>query len=400
LSSTVVSRNEDLKQLRDEGYDVAVEQGFLLVRNVPFVNEQRQVGRGTLMSALTLTGEHAEAPDTHVVMWIGEFPCREDGTRIEQLSYEGGKDLGGGLIIDFGFSNKPAAGLPDHHAKMTHYASIIEGPARAIEPEATSKTFPPVVPDAEEQTPFRYIDTATSRAKIGALSERLKLSRVAIVGLGGTGSYVLDFLGKTPLWELHLFDEDVFSSHNAFRAPGAPSLEELEARPLKVNYLAAIYEKMRSGVVAHDIAITAENVEAELEGMEFVFICVDVASAKGPIVEALERKGIAFIDVGMGLEAGGEALGQATLGGGVRATLSTPKCREVLRANVSLSDTADDGEYDTNIQIAELNALNAALAVVKFKKHFGFYRDLSGTLNSVYAIDTESLAREEVEDET
>jgi hypothetical protein len=400
LSSTVVSRNEDLKRLRDEGYDVVIEQGFLLVRGVPFVNEQRQVGRGTLVSALTLTGEHAEAPDTHVVMWIGDFPCREDGTRIEQLSHEDAKDLGGGLAVDFGFSNKPAAGLLDHHAKMTHYANIIEGPARAIEPEATSKTFPPVVPDADEQTPFRYVDTATGRAKIGAFTERLKLPRVAIVGLGGTGSYVLDFLGKTPVWEIHLFDEDVFSSHNAFRAPGAPSLEELEARPLKVNYLAAIYEKMRSGVVAHDIAITAENADAELEGMDFVFISVDVAGAKGPIVEALERKGIAFVDVGMGLEAGGEALGQETLGGGVRATLSTPECREVFRANVSLADTADDGEYDTNIQVAELNALNAALAVVKFKKHFGFYRDLSGTLNSVYAIDTESLVREEVEDET
>lgn len=399
MSSTVVSRNEDLKRLRDEGYDVAVGQGYLLVRGVPFVNEQRQVGRGTLVSALTLTGEHAEAPDTHVVMWIGAFPCREDGTRIEQLSHEGGKDLGGGLTVDFGFSNKPAAGLPDHYAKMTHYANIIEGPARVIEPEATSKTFPPVVPDADEQTPFRYIDTATSRAKIGALTDRLKLSQVAIIGVGGTGSYVLDFVGKTPVWEIHLFDEDVFSSHNAFRAPGAPSLEELEARPLKVNYLAAIYEKMRSGVVAHDVPISAENAETELEGMDFVFVCVDVAAAKGPIIEALERKGIPFVDVGMGLEAGGEELGQETLGGGVRATLSTPERRDVVRASVSLADTAGDGEYDTNIQIAELNALNAALAVVKFKKHFGFYRDLSGTLNSVYMIDTESLVREEVDGE-
>ena len=205
---------------------------------------------------------------------------------------------------------------------------------------------------------------------------------------------------RLPVWEIHLFDEDVFSSHNAFRAPGAPSLEDLEARPLKVNYLAAIYEKMRSGVIAHNVPITAENAEAELEGMDFVFVCVDVAAAKGPIIETLERKGIPFVDVGMGLEAGGEALGPETLGGAVRATLSTPERRDVLRASVSLADTAGDGEYDTNIQIAELNALNAALAVVKFKKHFGFYRDLSGALNSVYAIDTESLVHEEVEGET
>jgi hypothetical protein len=399
LSSTVVSRNADLTRLRDEGYDLAIEHGFLLVRGVPFVNAHRQVRRGTLVWALTLTGEHAEPPDTHQVMWIGEFPCRADGTEISGLGRGGGGDLGGGLVADFTFSNKPAAGLPDHHAKMTHYANMIEGPARAIDPEVTSKTFPPFVPDPEENTPFRYIDTATSRAKIGALNDRLKLTRVAIIGLGGTGSYVLDFIAKTPVWEIHLFDHDAFSSHNAFRSPGAPSLEELEARPRKVHYLAAIYEKMRTGVMAHVYAISAENADAELDGMDFVFLCVDVAGAKGPIVDALERKGIAFVDVGMGLESGGEELGALTLGGAVRTTLSTPARREVLRANVSVADTIGGGEYDTNIQIAELNALNAALAVVKFKKHLTFYRDLSGTLHSVYMVDTESLVREQVDNE-
>ena len=68
--------------------------------------------------------------------------------------------------------------------------------------------------------------------------------RVAIVGLGGTGSYVLDFVAKTPVQEIHLFDGDEFLTHNAFRAPGAASLEALRRKPKKVDYLAAIYSNM------------------------------------------------------------------------------------------------------------------------------------------------------------
>ena len=40
--------------------------------------------------------------------------------------------------------------------------------------------------------------------------------------------------------------------------------------------------------------------------------------------------------------------------------------------------------YSHNIQIAELNALNAALAVIKWKKLAGFYVDLEGEHFTVY----------------
>ena len=65
------------------------------------------------------------------------------------------------------------------------------------------------------------------------------LGAVAIAGPGGTGSYVLDLVAKTPVRDIHLFDGDSFMSHNAFRAPGAASLEELRALPKKVDYFHA-----------------------------------------------------------------------------------------------------------------------------------------------------------------
>jgi len=103
MSSTVVSRNRDLKRLRDEGYDVSVKQGYLFVKDVPLVNGRGEVGRGTLVSALALTGETVEAPETHVAMLIGDYPCEENGTPIAQLKHEGAKDLGGGVTVNFSF---------------------------------------------------------------------------------------------------------------------------------------------------------------------------------------------------------------------------------------------------------------------------------------------------------
>ena len=50
-----------------------------------------------------------------------------------------------------------------------------------------------------------------------------------------------------------------------------------------------------------------------------------------------------------------------------------------------------EGEYERNAQLAELNALNAALAVIKWKKVRDFYSDLEQELNCEYVIDGNRL---------
>ena len=77
---------------------------------------------------------------------------------------------------------------------------------------------------------------------------------------------------------------DDFLQHNAFRSPGAPSLEELRVIPKKVRHHAGRYSLMRNGIVAHDVDLDEGNVDA-LEGMDFAFICVDrppLARRNGP----------------------------------------------------------------------------------------------------------------------
>jgi hypothetical protein len=239
------------------------------------------------------------------------------------------------------------------------------------------------------------METASARAGIAMATTKLAIGKVAIIGLGGTGGYVLDLLAKAPIGEIHLYDGDRFLQHNAFRAPGAPSLEVLAEAPNKAIYFQSTYKNMRRGIVAHDVHVTPGNV-VELRGMDFVFLCLDSGTARKLIVEHLEAWGVSFIDVGMGVyESDG------SLGGLVRVTASTPAQRRHVhdRARIPFGDGDEGNEYGQNIQIAELNALNATLAVIKFKKLLGFFADLEGEHNAIYEIDGNNVINEDVLDE-
>src|ERR1035437_4593086 len=143
MSQRLISLSPDLKKLRDEGYDLEVRSGFLLVKDVPYVNSGRQVKRGTLVSALTLAGDITAQPGNHVAHFIGEHPCRDDGTEIEQIRNQSARQtLAEGVAIDHTFSAKPkpANNYEDYYAKVTTYVAMFERYAQVIEPSATAKT--------------------------------------------------------------------------------------------------------------------------------------------------------------------------------------------------------------------------------------------------------------------
>lgn len=369
--------------MQDEGYDLEVRAGHLLLKRIPYVNASGTVQHGTLVSVLDVAGDAAAKPSTHVASFVGEHPCHKDGAKISQMEHASGRqELAPGLFIDHSFSSKPPSGYADYYEKMTAYVRIISHPALSIDPAVTATPAPPIATDSDDGV-FVYMDTASSRAGIAAVSRKLELPSVAIVGLGGTGSYVLDLVSKTPVKEIHIFDGDKFSNHNAFRAPGAASLEELSAEPLKVAYLHAKYSQMHRQIKPHGYYITEENV-SELENMAFVFLCLDRGGTKEAIVQLLEAREVPFVDVGMGIEVDDDR----RLGGILRVTSSTPRQRDHVKnkQRISFADGVD-GVYARSIQVADLNALNAAMAVVKWKKLFGFYRDLEDEHFMTYTID-------------
>ena len=148
---------------------------------------------------------------------------------------------------------------------------------------------------------------------------------------------------------------------------------------------------MHRNIIAHDIYIDESNIN-QLQDTDFLFICLDRGEARRLLVDKLEEFGIPFIDVGMGVE-----LVDEKLLGVLRITTSTVEKREYVKEKnrIPFSNGDVNNDYSRNIQIADLNAFNAALAVIKWKKLFGFYMDLEQEHHSTYTIDGNMLINED-----
>ena len=360
------------------------------MRNVPYVSGSREVKYGILISQLNLAGNVTDKPNSHVVSFVGGLPHTDKGESLEGKLVAGGKhQIDETLTADYQFSRKPPERkYKNYHHQMTTYEWFLSRHATRIDPNVSAQTFK-VIESFDEDSPFVYIDTASSRAGIVSVTSKLKTNKVAIVGLGGTGSYILDQLAKTPVREIHLYDGDTFGQHNAFRAPGTPSMETLEARLEKSEYFKSVYSQMHKGIYAHG-HIESANVE-QLRTADFVFIAVDSVKARAFAVSKLREYDVPFIDVGMGIEMDQN---NARLFGVLKVVLSTQESES--KADTALLTSGEDVEdlYSQNIQVADLNMMNAALAVIKWKKFMGFYADLKDEYVISYQTTGNSLSNE------
>ena len=389
-SREIIAASPDLKRLHDDGFELSVKHAHLLVSSIPYVIAGRKLARGILIFPLTMASDiTAGKPPDHTAHFAGDKPHYADGTPIAGIiNKEETKKLADGIVSKFYFSSNPGTADADYEVKVRRYVDIISAPARVLDPDASAQTRR-IIETEDEDSPLVYQDTNSARAEIMPITDKLRGLKIAIVGLGGTGSYILDLVAKTPVKEIHLFDDDEFSLHNAYRAPATPTGDQLRTRMLKVNYLREVYSRMHKGVVAHPVRADESNV-AEFTGMNFVFLCMDPGPDKAKLVEFLVNAGIPFIDTGLGVEAANDKLI-----GIVNTIIVTPDYKSHIH-KIPLKSGEDDELYASNIQIAELNMLNAVSAVVRWKKHFGFYRDERKEHESTYTIGPNMLTNEEI----
>ncbi|MDO9455253.1 ThiF family adenylyltransferase [Nocardioides sp.] len=386
MSTARLARNADLRRLIDDGYGISIEGGHLVVRKVPYVTTEATVAYGVLTYPITVSGDQVVFDTDHRI-WLSGSPPHDQNGRPLTLANPEQRQVTPELTAQFMLSSKPAAGYVDHYDKVTAYVRILAHPAQAVDP-SVSVTPGAAWQEVEDDLPFRYRDTATTRAGLGHLTDLFRGQRVAIVGLGGSGCYILDQVAKTPVDEVLLVDGDAFDNHNAFRAPGAASLEELQARPSKVGYFAETYGRMHTGIRTEHAYLNEENL-AILEGSTFVFLAIDDAEVKASIGTYLAVRGVAFIDVGMGVE---EIDGKLS---GLLRTVYAPAGvtpEKALERVPKFKGQQDD--YDRNIQVADLNALNGVLAVVRWKRHLGLYADGAEETFSTYSIYTNEISNE------
>lgn len=386
----LASHNPFIEELDALGYQVDFVGAYLVIYGLPYLNKEGELAYGDWISPLDLSGKTIDAPRDHQAWWRGSRP--HDQTKRE-LRLGGGiarVTVVPGLVSDYSFSfklleNGVMRSYRSFEEKVQTYLDTITSPALAAYPEATPLRGI-AVKAAAQGSPLRFPDTMSARYHMNDVSSLLRGKKVAIIGLGGTGSYILDVIARTHLERIALFDEDKVHIHTIFRIPGfIPN----SIGGLKVEALARQYGQWHAGLEPVPERITSENIE-RLTEFDFVFVSVDDGPSRLHIVEWLSSKGIPYVDCGMGLHRS-----SVGLSGFVRITGTDRKAFEnnVNTAHLPVENVKDD-EYRKQAQIAELNMLNAALAVIRFKQHFRLFDRLDDSTwyifdSAMFEIDSE-----------
>ena len=126
-------------------------------------------------------------------------------------------------------------------------------------------------------------------------TERLRVSRVAVFGIGGVGSYTAEGLARSGVGALDLFDNDTVSLSNMNRqlvalhsTVGRLKTEVMAERVREINPACAV-----SARPLFYSADTADSVN--LSAFDYIVDAIDTISAKLELIERAVRAGIPII---------------------------------------------------------------------------------------------------------
>ena len=245
--------------------------------------------------------------------------------------------------------------------------------------------------------PFKIPNTFEARAALGPVQDRIRNQRIAIIGLGGTGAYVLDLIAKTPVPKIHLLDADHVEWHTFMRAPGAPTADEIEAlrrnprNPLsKVAYYHSKYASLREGIHVHAVRVDNSSTLTEFlsdHPVDFAFVCIDQrkdsdSPRQDVVYAALSEAEIPFIDSGVSITLDDDS---------VRGAVTTSAYEA---GSVAWKDAIPNARAEgnvpgyRNVQLPEVNALAAALAVMEWRRRTEQYVSESASFLHKFRLET------------
>ena len=124
---------------------------------------------------------------------------------------------------------------------------------------------------------------------------RLRQKHVAVFGLGGVGSYIVEALARMGIGKLTLIDRDVYSLSNlnrqlfALRSTlGQPKIRAAQERIADIDPSITVYTR--------SLFVLPENIrEISFADFDYVADAVDTVSAKIAIIEAAKAAGVPVI---------------------------------------------------------------------------------------------------------
>ena len=242
--------------------------------------------------------------------------------------------------------------------------------------------------------PFKIPNTFEARAAIGPVQNRIRDQRIGIIGLGGTGAYVLDLVAKTPVMEIHLLDPDEVDWHTFMRAPGAPTSEEIASRReegvKKVDYYHTKYAPLREGIHPHAVQVDSPSMFGNFlsdHPIDFAFVCIDQRTEgdsprQDVVYHALSESAIPFIDSGVSMTVENHA---------VRGAVTTSAYNAgSWRWKTAIPNAKVEGNIPgyRNVQLPEVNALAASLAVMEWRRRTQQYVSESSSFLHKFRIES------------
>ena len=388
-----MSRNSRLGVFADQvGFNIEVRADAVYAVRVPCLFAGGVVGTCTIEASCDpATGkpDKRTGGDVHAVQIAidGNYDGRvynADGTPIG--NYVGGDDkTWSNISIKKGWQGSPeqdatASDLIHRYAKHIVGAVWAAGSCKASHPEASD--------------PFKIPNTFEARAGIVQVQDPIRGQSIAIIGLGGTGAYILDLLVKTPVHEIHVLDDDQMDWHNFMRAPGAPTGEEIESRHRgclgKVDYYYPKYEFLRKRIHLHAIRVDSKSTLEEFlseHPIDFAFVCIDqlveTDSPRQDVVYcALSEAEIPFIDSGVSI-----AIDNCAVSGAVTTSFYDAGSLK-WKGAIPNSKVEGDAPGYRNVQLPEVNALAASLAVMEWRRRTGQYASKSVSFLHKFRLET------------
>lgn len=130
---------------------------------------------------------------------------------------------------------------------------------------------------------------------------RLRAARVAVVGAGGTGSFVAQELAHLGVGQLLLMDHDTVDTSNLNRLMGATSADVGQPKvAVASKSVAAINPGIQVEAVVGDVVDAA--IAAKLLEMDFIFGCTDSMASRAVINQIAYQYLIPVIDMGVAIQ--------------------------------------------------------------------------------------------------
>jgi len=122
--------------------------------------------------------------------------------------------------------------------------------------------------------------------------DKLRNSKVVVLGVGGVGSYTIEALARAGIGELIIVDDDTIcltnlnrQVHATYNTISQPKVEVMKERIVSIN--------RNCNVITHQVFITEENISQIIsDDVDYVVDAIDTVSAKLGLAEYCYKKGI------------------------------------------------------------------------------------------------------------